>query len=119
MSGVSEEKQADAVGQLVDRYLRACESVYPAALSNSDIRLAAQIARSALSVVLNASSEIGPASAQPRAVVWFERLESLYRDGTPPPGDVSRTLNWASSAMISVFHQGETHSLEHKDEHRS
>lgn len=54
-------------------------------------------------MVINASSEIGQTSAQPLAVIWFERLTSLYKDGTPPPNDVSRTLRWASSAMTGVF----------------
>jgi hypothetical protein len=89
---------------LVDRYLTACESVYPAAISNGDIRLAGLIARSALSTVINASAEIGPMVAYPVAVTWFERLVSLYKDDKEPT-DISRSLRWASTAMIGLANE--------------
>jgi hypothetical protein len=118
MAEADGKNEANKVGPLVDRYLAACESVYPTAIANADIGLAAQIARSALSVVINASTEIGLTSSRPLAVIWFERLTSLYKDATPP-SDVSRTLRWASTAMISVLGQNENSSSGHSDEHSS
>lgn len=97
------QNHADEVPQLAHRYLEVCESVYRAAITNHDTKLAGQIAKSALSVVINAANELGRSSAQQLALSWFERLASLYKDGTPIPGDISRTLRWASSAMIYVF----------------
>jgi hypothetical protein len=38
---------------------------------------------------------------------WFERLSSLYNDGMPPPNDISRTLRWASTAMIGMLNEKE------------
>jgi|ERR1022692_4706073 hypothetical protein len=99
------ENNAEEVTHLTHLYLEVCESVYPAAISNRDIKLAGQIARSALSVVINAANQLGKASAQQLALRWFERLVSLYKDDTPIPGDISRTLRWASSAMVYVFGQ--------------
>jgi hypothetical protein len=99
------ENNVDEVAQLTHRYLEVCESVYLAAISNHDIKLAGQIAKSALSVLINAANQLGRSSAQRLALRWFERLASLYEGGSPIPGDISRTLRWASSAMIYVFGQ--------------
>jgi hypothetical protein len=102
---LDEEGGVDKVASLTSRYLEICLSIYPVAVSNHDIKLASQIAKSALSIVINAANQLGKSSAQQLALNWFARLASLYTGGEPIPGDVSRTLRWASSAMIYVFGQ--------------
>jgi hypothetical protein len=101
-----EGTESNELKQLTRRYLTACEGVYPVALANADIRLAGLIARSALSIVVNAADQLGQSVAQPLALNWFERLTLLYKD-TSPPADVGRTLKWASTAMIGVLRQSD------------
>ena len=104
---------SDDLKQLTNRYLATCETVYPVAVTKADIRLAGLIARSALSVVINAADALDPAFVHPTAVKWFERLTSLYIDETEMPGDVSRALRWASTAMIGLLNPNENNFSQH------
>lgn len=108
--------ESSEVSSLVEHYLESCESIYPIAIEKTDIRLAGLIARSALSVILNASDQFEITFVQTVATKWFDRLASLYKDETSTPSDVSRSLKWATSHMIGLFNEGKRRSAEHKSQ---
>jgi|SRR5450755_1006028 hypothetical protein len=95
--------ELSSVENLAARFDKACETIFSAAVKNQDIDSAVVIAKTALSTAVQLSSNLSDPPYQQSALLWFERLSSLYVDQSSMPTDIARTLEWAGSRINTML----------------
>jgi hypothetical protein len=93
----------EEVNDLAQRHLKTCEVIYHVATERGDIEIAVYAARSALSVAMDCTVELGNKSCREIAILWNERLAKVYAETTPPPDYLSRVIKWAARTTGHIF----------------
>jgi hypothetical protein len=88
--------------KLAQRHLSACEAIYMAATAQNDTDTAVHVARSALSVAFNCVLDLSDDFDRETAVLWHERLWTLFDVSVQEENYLSRALKWADGRMYHL-----------------
>src|ERR1700733_1450675 len=91
--------ELSTIETLAGRFDKACDTIYTKALANDDTESAVAVAKAALSTAVRLSMDLNEPSYPQLAIMWFDRMRSLYVDQPSLPSDIARTLEWAGSAI--------------------
>ena len=91
--------ELSTIETLAGRFDKACDTIYTKALANDDTDSAVAVAKAALSTAVRLSMDLNEPSYPQLAIMWFDRMRSLYVDQPSLPSDIARTLEWAGSAI--------------------